>query len=222
MVNLEELNLEKCRWFETHDLIIFSKLPQLKKLNLRGCKTLRDCVPYGSIATRFGFHKLEVNSYEQRTNHLWVSFFYKFQILDIRDTPISDSDIQCFNITTTLRELLMECPEKLRIESVNSRANSGTVDNANGDQPAPAEAGVAELQIFEPQQIAPAIPIVPPPVQEEAEPDLPQLANIAHPGYRQIINIVVQDRNYVNVNNERQPDEPQPEDNGNSCYFIER
>lgn len=34
--------------------------------------------------------------------------------MDIRDTPISDSDIQCFNITSTLREILMECPEDLR------------------------------------------------------------------------------------------------------------
>lgn len=111
----------------------------------------------------------------------------------------------------------MECPEKMRIESANTRVNSDTADNANGEQPAPAEAGVAELQIFEPQQLAPAIPIVPPPAPEEAEPDRPPLANIAavHPGYRQIINIVVQDRNYVNVNNERQrPDEPQPEDHG--------
>lgn len=117
----------------------------------------------------------------------------------------------------------MECPEKLRIESANSRVSSRAGDNANGDQPAPAEAGVAaqagvaDLQMLEPHQLAPAIPIVPPPAPEEADPDRPPLANIAaHPGYRQIINIVVQDRNFVNVNNERQrPDDPQnPEDNG--------
>lgn len=113
----------------------------------------------------------------------------------------------------------MECPEKLRIDTASSRATSGLGDNANGNQPAPAEAGVAELQIFEPPQLE---PIVPPPAPEEAEPDRPPLANIAaHPGYRQIINIVVQDRNYGNVNNDRQrPDEPQPEDNGNSFYLT--
>lgn len=61
LIHLEELNMEKCRWFETHNLIIFSKLPQLKKLNLSGCISLKDCVPYGSIATRFGFRKLEVS-----------------------------------------------------------------------------------------------------------------------------------------------------------------
>lgn len=61
LINLEVLNMEKCRWFETHNLIVFSKLPQLKKLNLNSCIGLKDCVPYGSIATRFGFRKLEVS-----------------------------------------------------------------------------------------------------------------------------------------------------------------
>ena len=57
---LEELSLENCRWFETHDLFVFSKLPNLKKLCLRGCVSLKESVPYCSIATRFGFRKLEV------------------------------------------------------------------------------------------------------------------------------------------------------------------
>lgn len=58
---LEEISLEKCSWFETHDLVVFSKLPHLKRLILRGCNSLKGCVPYGSIATRFGFKSLEVN-----------------------------------------------------------------------------------------------------------------------------------------------------------------
>lgn len=37
--------------------------------------------------------------------------------MDVRDTPISDSDIQCFNVTTTLREILMDCPVGLRYDS---------------------------------------------------------------------------------------------------------
>lgn len=59
---LEELSLENCRWFETHDFVSFSKLPHLKRLNLRGCVKLKRCVPYASIATRFGFKSLEVIS----------------------------------------------------------------------------------------------------------------------------------------------------------------
>lgn len=59
---LEELSLEKCNWFETHDLVVLSKLNHLKRLNLRGCLSLRDFVPYGSIAARFGFKSLEVGS----------------------------------------------------------------------------------------------------------------------------------------------------------------
>lgn len=57
---LEEISLEKCPWFETHDLVVFSKLPHLKRLILRGCESLKECVPYGSIAARFGFKSLEV------------------------------------------------------------------------------------------------------------------------------------------------------------------
>lgn len=114
MKHLQELSLERCTWFETHDLIMFSKLPQLKKLNLRGCVSLKECVPYGSIATRFGFRQLES--------------------LDIRDTPISDSDIQCFNITTTLRELLMECPIDLRNQSTTRSAACCDLEPVNEEE----------------------------------------------------------------------------------------
>ncbi|XP_055676852.1 uncharacterized protein LOC129786074 [Lutzomyia longipalpis] len=89
---LQKLALEFCDWFETHDLILFSKIPNLQDLSLRGCGSLKDCVPYGSLASRFGFKKLER--------------------LDVRETPISDSDIQCFNVTTTLKELLLERPTR--------------------------------------------------------------------------------------------------------------
>lgn len=42
------------------------------------------------------------------------------QELDVRDTPISDSDIQCFNVTLTLKTLLLECPEDLRDPNTSS------------------------------------------------------------------------------------------------------
>lgn len=59
--DLTELRLEHCSWFETHQLIVLSKLPNLRLLSLRGCRSLMNCVPYGSVATRFGFQKLQVN-----------------------------------------------------------------------------------------------------------------------------------------------------------------
>nr|XP_029721411.1 uncharacterized protein LOC115253717 isoform X2 [Aedes albopictus]XP_029721431.1 uncharacterized protein LOC109407901 isoform X2 [Aedes albopictus] len=93
---LEELTIEYCSWFDTHDFMALSKVPHLRYLSLRGCANMKDSVPYASIATRFGFKKLEV--------------------LDLRDTPISDSDVSCFNIVQSLKELLLECPEYLRTE----------------------------------------------------------------------------------------------------------
>uniref|UniRef100_A0A182QU68 F-box domain-containing protein n=1 Tax=Anopheles farauti TaxID=69004 RepID=A0A182QU68_9DIPT len=96
LVRLEELTIEYCAWFDTHDLLVLSKLPNLRYLSLRGCANIKECVPYASLATRFGFKKLEV--------------------LDLRDTPISDSDVSCFNIVHSLKELRLECPEHLRTE----------------------------------------------------------------------------------------------------------
>ncbi|XP_021710598.1 uncharacterized protein LOC5575275 isoform X2 [Aedes aegypti] len=93
---LEELTIEYCSWFDTHDFMALSKVPHLRYLSLRGCANMKDSVPYASIATRFGFKKL--------------------QVLDLRDTPISDSDVSCFNIVQSLKELLLECPEYLRTE----------------------------------------------------------------------------------------------------------
>ncbi|XP_055906653.1 uncharacterized protein LOC129941911 [Eupeodes corollae] len=91
---LEELRVESCTWFHPYDIMLFSKCPSLKFLSLRGCQNLSDFVPYGSMASRFGFKKLE---------HL-----------DVRDTPITDSDLQCFNAVLTLKELLLQCPVRLR------------------------------------------------------------------------------------------------------------
>lgn len=108
MARLEELCLEDSYWFETHDLVLFSKMPELRVLNLNGSSSMTHCVPYASIASRYGFKRLEV--------------------LDLRNTPVSDSDIQCFNITSTLKELLLECPRNLRddVRIPNQPSSSGT------------------------------------------------------------------------------------------------
>lgn len=100
---LEELTIEYCSWFDTHDFMALSKVPHLRYLSLKGCANMKDSVPYASIATRFGFKKLET--------------------LDLRDTPISDSDVSCFNIVQSLKELLLECPEYLRTERGLSEYN---------------------------------------------------------------------------------------------------
>ncbi|CAG9806465.1 unnamed protein product [Chironomus riparius] len=88
MPYLEELRLEYCNFFEPNDLMPLSKIQELKILSLRGCKRFRNCVPYISLSCRFGFKKLEV--------------------LDLRETNISDSEVQCLNALKTLKELYLE------------------------------------------------------------------------------------------------------------------
>lgn len=137
---LEEISLEKCPWFETHDLVLFSKLPHLKRLILRGCSTLKGCVPYGSIATRFGFKSLEVGSYSN-SESIFIfdkkKSYFSFKYLDVRDTPISDSDIQCFNITSTLREILMDCPVEFRENYMSSDETPSDTDDSEPYEPKP-------------------------------------------------------------------------------------
>lgn len=88
---LEELRLEYCNFFESNDVMPFSKLQNLKTLSLRGCRKMRNCVPYLSLACRFGFPKLEV--------------------LDLRETNVSDGELQCLSAIKTLRQLFLEFPE---------------------------------------------------------------------------------------------------------------
>lgn len=91
MPHLQEFRLEYCNFFESNDLMPLSKVKDLKILSLRGCKRFRNCVPYISLSCRFGFKNLEV--------------------LDLRETNISDSEVQCLNSLKTLKELLLEQPE---------------------------------------------------------------------------------------------------------------
>ena len=91
MPQLQELRLEYCNFFESNDVMPFSKLQHLKVLSLRGCSKLKNCVPYLSLACRFGFPRLES--------------------LDLRETNVSDGEIQCLNAIKALKELYLEYPE---------------------------------------------------------------------------------------------------------------
>jgi hypothetical protein len=91
MPQLQELRLEYCNFFESNDVMPFSKLQNLKILSLRGCSKLKNCVPYLSLACRFGFPRLES--------------------LDLRETNVSDGELQCLNSIKSLKELFLEYPE---------------------------------------------------------------------------------------------------------------
>lgn len=51
-------------------------------------------------------------------------------MLDVRDTPISDCDIQCFSVVKTLKEVLMECPGEFVKKSQSSQ--TPIIDNGIG------------------------------------------------------------------------------------------
>lgn len=53
----------------------------------------------------------------------------------MRDTPISDSDIQCFNITTTLREIKMDCPVEFRENYNSSDETISDTDDSESYEP---------------------------------------------------------------------------------------
>lgn len=127
--DLEALMIENCNWFDTHDLIAFSKIPKLKVLSLKGCSSFKECVPYGSIATRFGFQSLEV--------------------LDVRETPVTDSDIQCFNITKSLKELRMQCPK------VSEKKEVIEQNVSEGEEPGTSGESNSNLESVETEQIGP-------------------------------------------------------------------
>lgn len=64
--------------------------------------------------------------------------------MDVRDTPISDSDIQCFNITSTLREILMDCPVEFRENYNSSDETASDTDDSESYEPKPCSNDSAE------------------------------------------------------------------------------
>ncbi|KAM8703348.1 hypothetical protein ACLKA7_008036 [Drosophila subpalustris] len=116
LVNLEDLSIEDNNWFEPYYIMALSKLPSLRRLSLKGCQLMGKFVPYGSMAARFGFQKLEV--------------------LDLRLTPINNSDLQCFSAIETLRELLLESPPNLPQEvTLPAKSFNGT----GNEEPIPTQ-----------------------------------------------------------------------------------
>ncbi|XP_064555329.1 uncharacterized protein LOC135440215 isoform X2 [Drosophila montana] len=115
LVDLEDLSIEDNNWFEPYYIMALSKLPSLRRLSLKGCQMMCKFVPYGSMAARFGFQKLEV--------------------LDLRLTPINNSDLQCFSAIEGLRELLLESPPFLPPEpTLPARSTNGNV-NPGSEEP---------------------------------------------------------------------------------------
>ncbi|KAH8407168.1 hypothetical protein KR222_009963, partial [Zaprionus bogoriensis] len=139
LVLLEDLSIEDNKWFEPYYIMALSKLPSLRRLSLKGCQMMCKFVPYGSMAARFGFQKLEV--------------------LDLRLTPINNSDLQCFSAIETLRELLLESPPKLPQEAaLATRTDNGNsteesiptqpepVKMLNDDEPSTSRAAMQHLR----------------------------------------------------------------------------
>ncbi|KAL1117029.1 hypothetical protein AAG570_004357, partial [Ranatra chinensis] len=102
---LKILDLTDCDWFMPHSLLALSKSQSLEELVLTGCDVC-DCLPYTSLAANFGFSALRV--------------------LDLRFTLVSDTEVSCFNRTTTLRELMLDAPgDTSRDFSITSYGGGG-------------------------------------------------------------------------------------------------
>ncbi|KAJ0184212.1 hypothetical protein K1T71_000635 [Dendrolimus kikuchii] len=84
-----ELDLSCCRWLEPGSILPISKLSSLKKLYMRRCPRMTEFVAYASLATRYGFNKLE--------------------LVDLRESPVGDSEVSSFGWVRSLRELYA-CP----------------------------------------------------------------------------------------------------------------
>lgn len=146
MPNLEEVRLEYCNFFAPNDLMPLSKCNKLKVLSLRGCKKFRNCVPYISLSCRFGFKQLE--------------------ILDLRETSISDSEVQCLNALKTLKELYLEYHE-LEITDDDSDDDDFHQFFRAIRRPAEAEATQETSGNGEPQPSTSSAPIAPQPAQPQ-------------------------------------------------------
>ncbi|XP_017083294.2 uncharacterized protein LOC108116087 [Drosophila eugracilis] len=139
LVDLEDLSIEDNSWFEPYYIMALSKLPSLRRLSLKGCETLCKFVPYGSMAARFGFQKLES--------------------LDLRLTPINNPDLQCFSAIENLKELLLESPPNVPAEpGYSEKTNNGNATEEaalpqpdslkvlNDDEPSTSRAAMEHLR----------------------------------------------------------------------------
>jgi hypothetical protein len=86
--HLESLNLNGCLWFEDHSMMAISKCPKLKTLRLRGCAKVGTCAAYIFLSARFGFENIEV--------------------LDLRETAISDAEVRAFKSKPKLKRLYID------------------------------------------------------------------------------------------------------------------
>ncbi|XP_073966579.1 uncharacterized protein isoform X3 [Choristoneura fumiferana] len=83
--NLETLDVCECDWMEPASFLPLSKLPGLRHLYMRDCYRLTEFVAYASLATRYGFLKL--------------------QTLDLRGSPVGDSEVSALGWLLALRRL---------------------------------------------------------------------------------------------------------------------
>ncbi|XP_075990013.1 uncharacterized protein LOC142985616 isoform X2 [Anticarsia gemmatalis] len=91
---LEYLDISECEWFEPASLMPLSKVPKLRELYMKQCRRLTECVAYASLATRYGFQNLK--------------------ILDMRGSPVADSEVSAFGWLPNLEELYVSPPEDFR------------------------------------------------------------------------------------------------------------
>lgn len=129
---LEELDLSDCQWLDAAALLPLSKLTRLRSLSLADCGRMGECVAYASLAARYGFRALEV--------------------LDLRGTPMGDSEIAAFGYLPRLRELYLAPP---RGSDERPRAPSPAQHHHYADEECDDESDIEEWEYEEPEPLPP-------------------------------------------------------------------
>lgn len=119
---------------------------------------------------------------------------------------MSDSDILCFNVTTTLREILMECPPHLRDKTSNGNPNVAAVENdaAAGSSKAIAESSTAKPEQSTESDVETGSEMDGEDSEEEEEnieDDKNDANAIGEGSAASLIELIIQDGNLVNVSN---------------------
>lgn len=110
LAQLEDLDLSYCSFVSAHSLMSISKLPKLRRLVLRGCRKIGECLAYVALSSRFGFPVLKVTPHPKSVFHMYILMFaidMGPQVLDVTDTKVGSQEFSSLAGIPTLEEFYL-------------------------------------------------------------------------------------------------------------------